>query len=391
MMPPGLVVIAVAGGLSTVVVMTIPPQATIGDLVPLMYRARWTWFSLSGEVRTRGSGSRSDTWQESGSIEIAPGSRYRAEVTDDDGERDLLACDGPGGSVPFASLMLPSLLLPDFDLRITGREEFLGRDVVAIAGSARLASPLPAERVTGLVDAELGILLRRQDVNPGQAVTAEFTSLTVGPSEPASPHSGPQDSSRSLPQQAPTLTGADVNLLYRSDLGPQRFSAELSEQADIVTMMRLARESFAATKFGSRIRWLWRPSDDGVLENVDRAMAASARLSPRLGALSSPSVLADQVEVFIDRALGVCLCQVGSYQEHPVLRAELTGLTTEVDQSLFDYEPPPGTKVITGGMFAEAGQSPAHVAIQAGKGAAALALEVGRRWLSRNDVAEPGS
>ena len=67
--------------------------------------------------------------------------------------------------------------------------------------------------------------------------------------------------------------------------------------------------------------------------------------------------------------------------------AELTGLTAEVDQSLFDYEPPPETKVIAGGLFAEAGQSPDYVALQAGKGAAALALEVGRRWLTRNDVA----
>lgn len=443
--------------------MTVPPQATISDLVPLMYRARWASFSLSGEVRTRESRSGSGAWEERGSLEVAPGGRYRAEVTDEDGERDLLVCDGPGGPVPFAELMVPSLLLPDFDLRITGRTEFLGRDSIAIAGSPRPAARRLGEQVNGLVDAELGILLRLERVSRGATDSAEFTRLTVGPQEPVS--------DEPLPQGAPTFTDAEVNLLYRSDLGPQRFSAELSEQADLVTMMRLAREYFVTTKFGGRTRWLWRPSDDDVLANVDRvarlAVAAPGRYEikaitdagdkparivcdgerlwraytdrvavraaeppPRgiaaiidpawllrepdqvrvlgdavvdgrpalhvsmvgdppptnTGPLSGKPIMSDQVEVLVDRELGICLRQVGSYRGHPILRTDLTGLTTEVDQSVFDYEPPPGMKVITGGIFAEAGQSPAYVAIQAGKGVAALALEVGRRWLTRNDT-----
>jgi hypothetical protein len=105
--------------------------------------------------------------------------------------------------------------------------------------------------------------------------------------------------------------------------------------------------------------------------------------------LSGTPVLCDQVEMFIDRALGICLRQVNSCHGHPVLRIELTGLTAKVDQAVFDYEPPPGMTVITGGLLAEAGQTQAGVAWQVATGVAGLALEIGRRWLNRSDQAEP--
>ena len=117
--------------------------------------------------------------------------------------------------------------------------------------------------------------------------------------------------------------------------------------------------------------------------------AAGDWLPPHSGPLSGTPVFSDQVEAFIDRALGICLRQVSSYQGHPVLRTELTGLTTEIDPALFDFMPPPGMKVITGGLLAEAGQTPASAALHAAKGVAGLALELGRRWLNRSDPAEP--
>ena len=265
-----------------------------------------------------------------------------------------------------------------------------------------------------------------------------------------------------------------MNLLYRSGLGPQRFAARLREHADAVTMMRLAREAFAATRSGSRARWLWRPCDDDVLEAAGRVArlavampgrylieaitdpgrkpaliacngerlwraypdrvavraaqpppmgiaaildpawllddghqvsvagkavvdgrpalhvrAAGDWLPPHSAPLSGTPVLCDQAEVFIDQALGICLRQVNSYHGHPVLRTELTGLTATVDQAMFDYEPPPGMTVITGGLLAEAGQTPAGVAWQIATGLAGLALEIGRRWPNRSDHAEP--
>ena len=72
-----------------------------------------------------------------------------------------------------------------------------------------------------------------------------------------------------------------------------------------------------------------------------------------------------------------------------MLHAELADLTAEVDQTLFEFEPPPGMAVITGGLLAEAGQTPASAALQAAKGAAGLAFEIGRRWLHRSDQTDP--
>jgi len=58
----------------------------------------------------------------------------------------------------------------------------------------------------------------------------------------------------------------------------------------------------------------------------------------------------DQVELFFDRELAICLRQVSSSRGHPIRRTELTGLSTAtVDQAGFDYEPPPGKTVITRG------------------------------------------
>jgi hypothetical protein len=266
-----------------------------------------------------------------------------------------------------------------------------------------------------------------------------------------------------------------VNLLYRSDLGPQRFAAQLSEHTDAATMMRLAGEAFAATKFGNRTQWPWRPSDNHAFQDVDRiarlavampgrylieaitdpgrkpariacngqrlwrahpdrvavraaepvprqiatiidpawlltesyqfsvlgeavvdgrpalhVRAAGDWLPPHSGPLSGTPVFSDQVEVFIDHALGICLRQVSSCQGHPVLRIELTGLTTEADPALFDFTPPPGMDVITGGLLAEWGQTPASIAWHVANGAASVAVELGRQWLNRNDPAEPG-
>jgi hypothetical protein len=463
--------------------MTTSPRTAISDLVPLLYRARWVRFGMSGEVRSRAGDAGSVGWEEREVFEVAPDGRYRFEVIDGEGDREVRAGDSAGGPVPLPELMFPAgRLLPDFDLQITGRTEFLGRPVIAIAGSPRLAGRARHERMSGLVDAELGILLRYQRVGPAQTESAEFTRLTLSPAQPPGreldpgPLPGDRPSGRnSTGRQEPVFTDDEVNLLYRSDLVPQRFAAQLSEQTDAATMMRLAREAFAATKAGNRTQWLWRPSDDQAFQDVDRlarlavampgrylieattdpgrkpaviacngqqlwraypdraavraaepvlreiatiidpawlldeshqvsvlaeavvdgrpalhVRAAGDWLPPHSGPLSGTPVFSDQVEVFIDRALGICLRQVSSYLGHPVHRIELTGLTTEVDPALFDFTPAPGMKVITGGLLAEWGQTPASLALHTAKGAAGLAVELGRRWLNRNDPAEPG-
>src|SRR5262249_50628040 len=158
-----------------------------------IYRPRWARFGLSGEIWSRTAESGSRAWEERGSLEISPDGRYRVEVVDAEGDRELETGDSAEGPVPFPwpfpDVMVPSRLLPDFDLQITGRTEFLGRAVIAIAGSPRPADRRGSERVSGLVDAELGILLRYQRVGPAQTDSVEFTRLTVSPPEPAVPES----------------------------------------------------------------------------------------------------------------------------------------------------------------------------------------------------------
>jgi hypothetical protein len=71
------------------------------------------------------------------------------------------------------------------------------------------------------------------------------------------------------------------------------------------------------------------------------------------------------------------------------MRAELSDVTTEVDPATFEFVPPPGMKVVTGGLLAEWGQTPASLTLHVAKGLAGTAFEIGRRWLTRTDRSEP--
>jgi hypothetical protein len=112
-------------------------ESTISDLVPLLYRARWLRFSLSGEVRSRrkrgGDGGHDEL---SGSLLASPGGLYRADLVDEEGEREQRICDGHPGSVPFAELLIPSWLLADFDLKSSA-----GRTTSAATPMPYLANP----------------------------------------------------------------------------------------------------------------------------------------------------------------------------------------------------------------------------------------------------------
>jgi outer membrane lipoprotein-sorting protein len=99
--------------------------------------------------------------------------------------------------------------------------------------------------------------------------------------------------------------------------------------------------------------------------------------------LSGTPIAADKVEMTVDVQLGVALGQIWYLAGHPVSRTELSAVTPEVDLTAFRIEPLPGTRVITGGLLAEAGLSPAGAAWTAAKGTAKLATEIGRRWARR--------
>src|SRR5258706_7104286 len=113
-----------------------PDVVSLSSLVPLMYRARWLRSFLSGEVTRREESPDGAGW-ETGSLLAAPGGRYRAETVDEDGDRDLVICDGRTGGVPFGELLIPSWLLAAYDLAVAGP----GRPVGAGAFGRRVTPP----------------------------------------------------------------------------------------------------------------------------------------------------------------------------------------------------------------------------------------------------------
>jgi hypothetical protein len=247
---------------------------SLSNLVPLMYRARWLRSFLSGEVTSREQSQDGARWV-TGSLLAAPGGRYRAETVDEEGDRDLVICDGRTGWVPFGELLIPSRLLVGYDLAVDGRVGHAGRAAYVVRATPRLGRSRPgwpSESVTALVDAELGILLRYEEASPtGQARVIEFTSLSVDPAgsadpllftRPAAGDQGQDDAERDEDRSgsawiAPELADKQVNLLYRTALGPQRFAAELRERADHKTIRQQGEEALTATRLGRRTRWLW--------------------------------------------------------------------------------------------------------------------------------------
>ena len=158
-----------------------------------------------------------------------PDGRYRADLVDEDGDPEPHA--GDWDELPFAGLFRPEWLLSAADLEITGESAGARRPAYAVTGRPRLEAGDRDRQFTGgvtaLVDAELGILLSYERTSPFHGTeSAGFTSLAV--SSPAGPSAGP-----------PPLSDEQVNLLHRTSLGPQRFSAELHEWADPGAVARL--------------------------------------------------------------------------------------------------------------------------------------------------------
>src|ERR1700722_5433012 len=211
------------------------------ELVGLLYRADWTRLALTGTVRGSGQfpptnqGDRmwsfrsgppkeeSFPWPVGATVAAdssgaqspltrAPGKRYR--LAEEDGSR-VLGCDGervwqwladiPAGEwptferkpqPPVAGLLAPAWLLMASRLSVEEETTVAGRAGIVVSGTARSVSrkrglvtsmvlpweliPRP-ERVSVVVDRELGILLRRELSYPdGTVRVTEFLELEVG-------------------------------------------------------------------------------------------------------------------------------------------------------------------------------------------------------------------
>jgi hypothetical protein len=205
------------------------------ELVGLVQRVDWTKLSLTATVSRRFNRALRDEqlrsmppppwlppWAQAmmdlddmplglgdhvtGSLVVAPGCRFREELTDERGDAAISGCDGnrawlvnprlsatdtqagdgrggggwrsyAGGSPhpPFSRLLSPSWLLRDAELRIEGAATAAGREawhVVAIL-ETRGPSGFGPHRYDLAVDAELGILLRCENFVRGLPLSVE--------------------------------------------------------------------------------------------------------------------------------------------------------------------------------------------------------------------------
>jgi outer membrane lipoprotein-sorting protein len=226
-------------------------MAGLPEVIGLLHRADWTRLSLSAEVRFEqdgdlarrrenalrtesmrrfgvrpGSPGMPDVEQEPdaerdvyhrwhAALLIAPGRRYRLEYEGDHGGRadgsdgeqawTLRPPDaaplpprdfenGPGLPVP--ALFRPAGLLARFTLDVGGPVTACGREAIAVTavprhgavGSGTSLRPPACDRVELIVDAETGILLRREETFEGQVLTlTELTAVTMTPPEADDP------------------------------------------------------------------------------------------------------------------------------------------------------------------------------------------------------------
>ena len=226
-------------------------MAGLPEVIGLLYRADWTRLSLSAEVRFEQDGDlarrrenavRAESMRRMGfrpgspgmpdveqepdaerdvyhrwraALLIAPGRRYRLEYEGDhggqadgsDGEQGwtlrppapapLPPRDFEGGpGLPVPALFGPAGLLAGFTLDVGGPVTACGREAIAVTavprhgavGSGTSLRPRACDRVELIVDAETGILLRREETFEGQVLTLfELTTVTMTPPEADDP------------------------------------------------------------------------------------------------------------------------------------------------------------------------------------------------------------
>jgi len=193
------------------------------DLVVLLYRADWTRLSLAAEVsRTIDhdlSALRSETgvtgagneWEVATDLQgtetsrstllVAPGGRCRHQgdgfISGCDGDRSWQEFEDEGRLVeltggprpPLATLLRPSWLLTGFTLEILRSATASGRAGLRVVATPRRSIRdsaarwrQPMDRVEVIVDAELGILLRHEEIFEGKPLSlTELVSVSFNP------------------------------------------------------------------------------------------------------------------------------------------------------------------------------------------------------------------
>ena len=183
------------------------------DLVTLLYRADWTRLSLAAEVSSVVDHDLAALRSETGvpgaessrsTLLVAPGRRYRHQedgfIRGCDGDRSWQELKDDRGWMaelsgdprpPLRTLLRPSWLLTGFTLEILGPVTACGREALRVSatprrstrdGAARWHQPL--DRVDVIVDAELGILLRHEEIFEGKPLKlTEVVDVSFNPAE----------------------------------------------------------------------------------------------------------------------------------------------------------------------------------------------------------------
>jgi outer membrane lipoprotein-sorting protein len=249
-------------------------MAGLPGVIGLLYRADWARLSLSAGVRFEQDGDlarrrevavRAESMRRLGfrpglhgspvteqepegerggyqrwraALLIAPGRRYRLEYEGDHGGQ----ADGSDGEqawtlrppdaaplpplgfevisgLPVPALFRPAGLLARFTLDMGGPVTACGREAIAVTavprhgavGSGTSLRPPACDRVELIVDAETGILLRREETFQGQVLTLfELATVTMSPPEADDPaRFAPPAGSRPVrdPEDAPGRSG----------------------------------------------------------------------------------------------------------------------------------------------------------------------------------------
>ena len=102
------------------------------------------------------------------------------------------------------------------------------------------------------------------------------------------------------------------------------------------------------------------------------------------GPLSNAPVTANRVETAIDVELGIALSQRWHYDDRLIMRAELTEVGADVDDGAFQYEAPPGIRVLTDpNPMAQTGLSAGALTWHLALGTTKALIDVGK-WLVRD-------
>jgi hypothetical protein len=187
---------------------------------------------------------------------VAPGGRCRYQgdgfASGCDGDRSWTEFEEEGRLVektggprpPLATLLRPSWLLNGYTLEIGGSATTLGRDGLRVVATPRRSLRdaatqwrRPVDRVEVIVDAELGILLRQQEIFQGKPLSlTELVSVSFDPAEAADdpqfrPPSGWEAAEKNSENPTPSGPGWELTKLV-TGLAARRLGAMLKSHYD---------------------------------------------------------------------------------------------------------------------------------------------------------------